>query len=210
MFVYRNEMWLKYTFSLVLVLFLSCDTALSQSPTKNLLLVDAAKSQIGKTIYYDGSYQRLTYPGGDVPLERGVCTDVLIRAFRTLGIDLQKLVHEDMKAAFGSYPKNWGLSRPDSNIDHRRVPNLMQFFKRSGKAVAISSSGSEYLGGDIVAWKLSSGVPHIGIVSDKSGGIRAVPLVIHNIGAGTRQENALFSFEIIGHYRYFAISGRSS
>ena len=164
-------------------------------------LVQGAFAQIGKTLRYDAAYSTLPYPNGDVPLERGVCTDVVIRAFRHVGIDLQKEVHEDMRRAFQAYPQLWKLRAPDRNIDHRRVPNLMRFFLRRGKSVPITRDPSHYLPGDIVAWSLPDGRPHIGIVarSDKSPG----PLVIHNIGAGAQIEDRLFDFEIIGHYRYF-------
>ena len=167
------------------------------------VVLDAARAQIGKTIFYDGSYRRMGYPGGDVPLDRGVCTDVLIRAFRAAGVDLQVLVHEDMIRAFGAYPKAWGLSRPDSNIDHRRVPNLKVYFERHGKALTTSNMAASYLPGDIVTWRLPSGVPHIGLVSSAMfpGGSRH--LVIHNIGQGTQEEDILFLYSITGHYRYF-------
>jgi uncharacterized protein YijF (DUF1287 family) len=153
-------------------------------------LVSAAREQVGKTISYDGSYRRIAYPGGDVPLHTGVCTDVIIRAFRKTGIDLQVLVHEDMRRNFAAYPRNWGLRGPDRNIDHRRVPNLATFFRRSGKAVR-----GDFQPGDIVTWRLPSGVPHIGIVTT---GNRAV----HNIGYGTQEEEVLHAWPITGHYRW--------
>lgn len=164
-------------------------------------LVEAARKQIGVTVSYDSGYQRIPYPNGDVPVERGVCTDVVVRAYRQLGVDLQVRVHEDMGAAWKVYPKNWGLSRPDSNIDHRRVPNLATFFSRKGKALPVSRNAVDYAPGDVVTWRLPSGVPHIGIVSDRR--TRAgVPLVVHNIGSGTQEEDSLFSFTLTGHYRY--------
>ncbi len=164
-------------------------------------LVEAARKQIGVTVSYDSGYRRIPYPNGDVPLERGVCTDVVIRAYRQLGVDLQVRVHEDMAAAWKVYPKNWGLSRPDSNIDHRRVPNLATFFSRHGASLPAGSDPNAYVPGDIVTWRLPSGVPHIGIVSDRR--TRAgVPLVVHNIGGGTQEEDSLFSFALTGHYRY--------
>lgn len=172
-------------------------------PDPNAVVLAAARAQIGKTIYYDGSYRRLKYPGGDVPLDRGVCTDVLIRAFRAAGVDLQVLVHEDMVRAFGAYPKTWGLSRPDANIDHRRVPNLKVYFERHGKALPTSNMAAAYLPGDIVTWRLPSGVPHIGLVSSSRDSSGARPLVIHNIGQGTQEEDILFLYSITGHYRYF-------
>ena len=175
----------------------------NHSQTELERVLAGAYQQIGQTIYYDGAYKKLSYPGGDVAFERGVCTDVVVRAFRNAGIDLQVLVHEDMKAAFNSYPKNWGLKRPDPNIDHRRVPNLMKFFKRKGKSKTITRKGSDYLPGDIVAWRLPNGLPHIGLVSDKKTTAGNRFRIVHNIGAGTQLEDVLFEFEIIGHYRWF-------
>ena len=164
-------------------------------------LVEAARKQIGVTVLYDSGYQRIPYPNGDVPQERGVCTDVLVRAYRQLGVDLQVRVHEDMSSAFGVYPKNWGLRRPDRNIDHRRVPNLGTFFTRKGKSLPVTRNAKDYIPGDLVTWRLPSGVPHIGIVSDRKTAA-GVPLVIHNIGEGTQEENGLFAFTLTGHYRY--------
>jgi uncharacterized protein len=165
--------------------------------------VRAARQQLGVTMIYDGTYQDLDYPGGDVPLDRGVCTDVVVRALRAArSIDLQKLVHEDMTAHFKAYPaqRRWRADQPDANIDHRRVPNLMTWFKRAGYAQPLSERAADYLPGDLVAWNLGGGILHIGMVSDRrsAGG---VPLVIHNIGAGTQEEDILFHFAIIGHYR---------
>ena len=166
-------------------------------------VVAAALEQLDQTIYYDPSYQRLAYPGGDVPIERGVCTDVVVRAFRRAEVDLQVLVHDDMNAAFSAYPQQWGLSRPDPNIDHRRVPNLMTFFDRKNKALPISSDPSAYRPGDVVAWRLPGGRLHVGLVSNvRVPGTRRYRLV-HNIGAGAKLEDILFAYEIIGHYRYF-------
>lgn len=164
-------------------------------------LVLAAREQVGVTLSYDPAYRRLSYPGGDVPLSTGVCTDVLIRALRQQGLDLQEAVHRDMRAHFNLYPKNWGLSRPDSNIDHRRVPNLMTWFKRQGWALPLSRDAAAYRPGDIVTWDLGRGLTHIGIVSDRRAGSK-VPLVLHNIGRGTQEEDILFGFEITGHYRF--------
>ena len=164
-------------------------------------MIDGAKAQVGKTVRYDSGYQAIRYPGGDVPLERGVCTDVVIRAFRAAGLDLQVLVHEDMKRSFSAYPRNWGLRRPDTNIDHRRVPNLATFFKRRGRAVPVTRRGADYRPGDLVTWRLSSGVPHIGVVSDIRRGDRY--LMVHNIGSGAQIEDVLFAYEVTGHYRWF-------
>jgi len=157
----------------------------------NLDLARAAATQVGVTTIYDPSYVQLRYPGGDLPLERGVCADVIIRAFRNIGVDLQREVHEDMRAHFGSYPQNWGLSSPDANIDHRRVLNLMTYFKRHGK-----TAGGDFQAGDIVAWRLPGGFYHIGIVAADGR------LVIHNIGRGAQKEDILHAFPIIGHYRW--------
>lgn len=167
-----------------------------------LALVAAARQQVGVTVFYDPAYSKMDYPGGDVPLERGVCCDVVIRALRAQQFDLQKEVHEDMAQHFSLYPKQWGLPGPDSNIDHRRVPNLMTFFKRRGWHLALSPSATDYQPGDIVTWNLrpSGSLPHIGIVSDRKAA-DGTYLVIHNIGRGAQEENALFQFTVIGHYR---------
>lgn len=169
----------------------------------DLRLVEAAKSQIGVTLRYDPSYQRLAYPNGDVPLERGVCTDVVIRAYRKLGVDLQVLVHRDIATAWNVYPRSWGHKGPDRNIDHRRVPNLTTFFTRHGSALKPSGDARAYLPGDIVTWSVPPSLPHIGIVADRVSPA-GVPLVIHNIGAGTQMEDRLFAFPITGHFRYAA------
>jgi len=163
-------------------------------------LVTAAREQVGVTLSYDPAYRRLSYPNGDVPLNTGVCTDVIIRALRQQGLDLQQAVHQDMRANFRLYPKNWGLSRPDSNIDHRRVPNLMTWFKRQGWALPLGQDAEGYRSGDIVTWDLGGGLTHIGIISDRQTS-SGVPLVLHNIGRGTQEEDILFSFKITGHYR---------
>lgn len=165
-------------------------------------LVQAARAQIGVTLHYDSRYSKLAYPGGDVPADRGVCTDVVIRAYRHLGIDLQVLVHEDMLGAWDAYPKNWRMKSTDQNIDHRRVPNLAVFFTRHGHALSTSANPSLYHAGDIVTWRLPSGVPHIGIVSDRKS-TEGRPLMIHNIGYGAKEEDVLFDFTITGHFRYF-------
>lgn len=164
-------------------------------------LVSAARQQVGVTLGYDPVYRRLDYPGGDVPLSTGVCTDVLIRALRAQGLDLQQAVHEDMRAHFSAYPDNWGLKRPDRNIDHRRVPNLMTWLRRQGLAQPPSEAASAYRGGDVVTWDLGNGLTHIGIVSDRRSA-QGVPLILHNIGRGTREEDILFAFKVTGHYRF--------
>lgn len=166
-------------------------------------LIGAAESQIGRTVHYDGSYVRLAYPNGDVPIARGVCTDVIIRAYRdAFEIDLQKLVHEDMKRAFGSYPKRWGLKRPDRNIDHRRVPNLEVFFRRRRAALPVTADPRDYRPGDVVSQILNGRLPHIGIVTHRATADGNRPLIVHNIGAGTRLEDVLFAFPITGHFRF--------
>lgn len=164
-------------------------------------LAVAAREQIGVTTNYDPAYVSLTYPGGDIPKEKGVCTDVVIRALREMDFDLQKLVHEDMKKNFSRYPKNWGLSRPDKNIDHRRVPNLQTFFKRRGISLEVTKNKDDYLPGDLVTCTVAGKLPHIMIVSEKKK--NGVPMIIHNIGGGTQEEARLFEFPITGHYRWF-------
>ena len=164
-------------------------------------LIAAARSQIGVTLAYDPAYSALAFPGGDVPRARGVCTDVIIRAYRdALGLDLQALVNADMKAHFAAYPRRWGLSRPDRNIDHRRVPNLQVYLTRQRAPLPLSSRDGDWQPGDIVTSLVSGSLPHIGIVSDRSEGKR--PLLIHNIGNGTREEDALFAHQLTGHYRW--------
>ena len=164
-------------------------------------VVDSAIEQIGQTSEYDPSYEKLGYPNGDVPVERGVCADVVVRGFRKAGVDLQKEIHEDMSQHFGAYPKKWGATKPDSNIDHRRVANLMTFFERLGKSVPITAALSDYVPGDVVAWQLDARLLHIGIVTDaRLKGMRNY-LIVHNIGAGARIEDVLMSWKIIGHYR---------
>lgn len=163
-------------------------------------VVEGAERQVGVTLLYDGSYRRLAYPGGDVPPDRGVCTDVVVRAYRNAGIDLQLLVHEDLVRAPAAYPGTWGTRRPDTNIDHRRVPNLAAFFRRHGTVLPASREASEYRPGDVVTWRLASGLLHVGIVSARL--VSGRPLVIHNIGAGTVFEDVLFANPVTGHFRY--------
>ncbi len=151
-------------------------------------------------VVYDPGYYSMDYPNGDVPDGKGVCSDVVIRAYRTLGIDLQQKVHEDMKAHFEHYPDNWGLTRTDPNIDHRRVPNLMAFFERYGTVKEITADPADYLPGDIVCWNLGGAVTHIGIIVDQRSGRWEGCQVVHNIGAGQVLEDCLFDYKIIGHY----------
>lgn len=153
-------------------------------------------------VSYDPHYYVIRYPNGEIPLDKGVCTDVIIRAYRKVGIDLQREVHEDMQENFTLYPKDWGLKHTDKNIDHRRVPNLMVFFSRKGEILKITSKASDYLPGDIVCWNLGNGITHIGIVVDLKSKDQIRNLIVHNIGYGQVLEDCLFSYKIIGHYRY--------
>jgi uncharacterized protein YijF (DUF1287 family) len=166
-------------------------------------VVDSAREQTRVTTSYDPSYVRLAYPNGDVPLSTGVCSDVVVRAFRAAGVDLQRAVHEDMARHFAAYPKRWGLARPDTNIDHRRVPNLMVYYQRAGKVVPVTTEAADYRPGDVVAWDLGGGVPHVGIVCDEADPAAGRYAVVHNIGEGARLEDVLFAWRVTGHYRYF-------
>jgi uncharacterized protein YijF (DUF1287 family) len=185
--------------SFAIALFLS--TAFTQ-PTLHDKLVTSAVALTSHRVTYDPTYFRIPYPNGDVPANKGVCTDVVIRAYRKVGIDLQQLVHEDMKKDFRRYPNLWGLSRTDTNIDHRRVPNLMKFFSDHGRSLSTQIKAEEYKPGDIVTWSLGGGLTHIGIVVDKKSGDGKRPLIVHNIGRGQEISDCLFSYTIIGHYRY--------
>ena len=170
-------------------------------------LVAAALGQIGRTVIYDPAYVKLSYPGGDVPLERGVCTDVVIRAYRDgLGLDLQRLVHEDMAAHFDNYPKLWGLTRTDRNIDHRRVPNLETYFRRRGAALSVTQNAADYGAGDLVSMRLPGNLPHIGIVTHQLNDDASRPLLVHNIGGGAQLQDVLFGFDLTGHYRFSGVS----
>jgi len=187
-------------FFLMLLLLILAGVATAQGAAT---VVASARAQVGVTVHYDPAYARIPYPNGDVPMERGVCADVLVRAFRADGIDLQQLVHDDMRAHFSAYPHAWGLRAPDSNIDHRRVPNLETFFRRHGFALPITANPQDYRAGDIVSWRLPNGLAHIGLVSDRQardGSGR--PLVIHNIGNGAQEEDVLFAWTQAGHFRW--------
>lgn len=175
-------------------------------------LVAAAMERTEHRVTYNGAYYRIDYPNGDVPAEIGVCTDVIIRSYRAIGTDLQQLVHEDMAADFDAYPSRriWGLSSTDSNIDHRRVPNLQAFFSRHGDSLPRSRNPDDYSPGDLVTWMLPGNLPHIGIVTDTASEETGNPLVVHNIGAGPRLEDMLFAYTITGHYRYVPERYRSS
>lgn len=188
------------TLQVLLFIFL-LDSATAQTSFFHRL-ADSALILTQQKVRYDPTYFILPYPNGDVPADKGVCTDVVIRAYRKLGIDLQKEVHIDMKSNFEKYPRQWGLKKPDKNIDHRRVPNLMVFFSRYGVVRTISQNPKDYQPGAIVCWRLSDGKTHIGIVSSKQSDDRKRFLMVHNIGAGQVLEDCLFSYKIIGHYQY--------
>ena len=197
----RHKLTMKTLITLTawLVLFAGAGAA---EKALSIRIVDAARQQIGVTTNYDPAYTKLNYPGGDVPLRTGVCSDVVVRALRGVGVDLQKELHEDMQKDFSAYPQRWGLKAPDKNIDHRRVPNLMHYFERHYiwlQEKLTKPYGVTYRAGDLVAWDLGGGVTHIGIVSDKRSG--DIPLIIHNIGSGTKEEDILFEYKVIGHYR---------
>ena len=185
----------------LLPLFFFLFSPLLAETKKQLKIAQSSLSQLGKTTTYNPAYVKLKYPNGDVPIKSGVCTDVVIRSLRGINIDLQKLVHLDMKKNFSKYPKNWGLKRPDKNIDHRRVPNLMCYFKRNGWSLPTSKRPRDYQRGDIVVWKLGKGLLHTGVIAKYAKG-KTRPLIVHNIGSGAQVENFLFSAKIIGHYRY--------
>lgn len=189
------------------VLLISTALVITKAQAEPEALVKAAQARTQLDIRYDGSYHRLSYPGGDVPDNIGVCTDLVIRSYRTLGIDLQQRVHEDIQENFTLYPSSriWGLTKPDSNIDHRRVPNLQVYFSRYGQSLPFTQSGQGFVAGDIVTWMLPGNLPHIGIVSDKTTP-DGIPLVLHNIGAGPVEDNSLLRYPITGHYRYPAVT----
>jgi uncharacterized protein YijF (DUF1287 family) len=165
-------------------------------------LSNAALERTRHSVIYDGAYQNISYPMGDVAADHGICADEIVRAYRAIGIDLQQRVHEDMAAHFALYPKLWGLGHPDSNIDHRRVPNLERFFARHGKSLAVSLSPADYRPGDLVPWRLGGRLPHIGVVTARRTADGARPLIVHNVGEGPKLEDVLFAFPLYGHYRY--------
>jgi len=187
---------------LLIFIFLSFTYAFSQTATKKISLSYAALELTKQQVTYDPSYFSIRYPNGVIPSDKGVCTDVIIRAYRKLGVDLQKEVHKDMKANFSEYPKIWGLKSTDKNIDHRRVPNLMTYFKRKGAEKSITKNPNDYLAGDVVAWNLGGAITHIGIVVNKKSNDGKRNLIVHNIGTGQVLEDCLFKFKIIGHYRF--------
>jgi uncharacterized protein YijF (DUF1287 family) len=192
--------WLSTAFASALVAVLA--SAARAEPALGARLAAAAVAQVGVTRFYDPAYARLDHPGGDVPLERGVCSDVVTRALRRNGADLQQLVHEDMRAHFAAYPRSWGLRRPDRNIDHRRVPNLQRYFERRGLQLPVTRDPRDYRAGDFVAYTLPRNLPHIGVVSAQRSADGERPLLVHNIGAGAQLEDVLFAWEIVGLYRW--------
>jgi uncharacterized protein len=165
-------------------------------------LVAAAVERTHHQVKYVSAYVRLDYPGGDVPADTGVCSDEIIRSYRAVSVDLQKEVHEDMLKNWSTYPHRWGLSHPDSNIDHRRVPNLMVFFSGKGESLPITQRPEGYSPGDLVTWDLGGNVPHIGIVVNVKSSESGRWLIVHNIGQGPKMEDVLFAWKITGHYRY--------
>jgi uncharacterized protein YijF (DUF1287 family) len=165
-------------------------------------LVAAAVERTAHEVEYDATYYKLAYPNGDVPSDKGVCTDEVIRSYRALGVDLQKEVHEDMQANFSRYPTKFGLTTTDTNIDHRRVPNLRVFFERKGKSLPITDAATDYKPGDIVTWDLNTSQTHIGVVVDVPSATSGRYMIMHNMGQGPKIEDILFAWKITGHYRY--------
>ena len=199
-----------FYFSLILLTFLTCGQKVENTETSTLRpdsfetkLSAAAISIIDPGVVYTPDYVAIKYPNGDVPAKTGVCTDVVIRAYRKLGIDLQKEVHEDLKANFSQYPnlKKWGLKKPDTNIDHRRVPNLEVFFTRKGKKLTVTQNAADYKTGEIVTWMINGKLPHIGIITHKKSP-DGNPMIVHNVGNGQVLEDCLFRYEIVGHFKY--------
>ncbi|GAA0872285.1 DUF1287 domain-containing protein [Gangjinia marincola] len=192
---------MKKTRYVYVILFLA-NISVGQTLFTGEELASCAVELIKDDVTYDPAYFAMDYPNGDVPADKGVCTDVVIRAYRKLGVDLQQKVHEDMNANFDAYPPLWGLTSTDTNIDHRRVPNLMTYFERQGAMIPITKNTKDYLPGDVVAWNLGGAITHIGIVSNKRSKGAKNYLIVHNIGAGQVLEDILFKYKIIGHYRY--------
>jgi uncharacterized protein YijF (DUF1287 family) len=188
--------------SFFLFIFLFCVFFTNAQSKFGLQLSNSALTLIDSSIKYDPAYFVLKYPNGDVPADKGVCTDVIIRAYRKLGIDLQKEVHEDMAKNFSKYPKTWGLKKPDTNIDHRRVLNLAVFFSRFGKVKSTETNPALYVPGDIVTWILPGNLTHIGLVVNKKSSDGKRFLIVHNIGGGQVLEDCLFKYTVTGHYQY--------
>ena len=191
-------------FKKILLIGLLLCTQVAFSQNFELDVVEAALERTNHNVRYDGRYLSIPYPNGDVPANIGVCTDVIVRTYRAIGTDLQQLVHEDMVANFEAYPSKriWGLSRTDKNIDHRRVPNLQAFLSRHGEVLAVSNDASDYKAGNIVTWMLPGNLPHIGLITNKISALTGNPMVVHNIGAGPKLDDVLFSYSMAGHYRY--------
>lgn len=189
--------------TVLILLITPFSSAQALTSEQNKKLVEYA-ADLPRAVFYDSDYRKIDYPMGDVPAYKGVCSDVIIRSYRGIDIDLQKLLHEDIKANFSAYPSKrmWGLNKPDTNIDHRRVPNLEVFFTRKGKVKPITKNAEDYVPGDIVSWRLDNGRPHIGIVVNKKSGDNQHYLVMHNIGFGQVAEDVLFSWKITGHFTY--------
>lgn len=198
--------------SFLLFLFISCQQkeirkiASNENQTNSFAerLSQVAISIIDPTIDYDSAYFSIQYPNGDVPAKKGVCTDVVIRSYRKLGIDLQKEVHEDMVENFDAYPnlKNWGMTKTDTNIDHRRVPNLEIFFERKGTKLPVTQNSNDYKTGEIVTWMINDKLPHIGIITSKKSKDGKRNLIVHNVGNGQVLQDCLFEYKIVGHFKY--------
>ncbi len=205
-----NKEFYKYfrlkTYLPIVIIFGFVPFNITYGKTLESSLVTAAIDRTTHNVEYNGAYFSIAYPGGDVPQNIGVCTDVIIRTYRSIGIDLQKLIHEDMAQNFQAYPSKriWGLSRPDKNIDHRRVPNMQTFFTRHGKKLPITLNANDYKPGELVTWMLPGNLPHIGIVTDKINQQTGNPLIAHNIGEGPKLNDMLFSYKITGHYKYLS------
>ena len=190
---------MKILYSLGLLFIIS---SFNQQKSFEKKISDAAITLTKDKVVYNGAYISIPYPNGDVPKSQGVCTDVIIRAYRKLGIDLQKEVHEDMKSNFSKYPKTWGLTKTDTNIDHRRVPNLETFFTRKGHKLTVTKNPSDYKTGEMVTWMINDKLPHIGIVTNLKSRDGKRNLIVHNVGGGQVLEDCLFSYKIVGHYKY--------
>ena len=195
---------MKPRYILFLCFILAFEFSTAQEDVQKKLVIEAINLTRDKVVY-DPAYYRIPYPNGDIPADKGVCTDVVIRAYRKVGIDLQQKVHEDMSKNFEKYPNIWGLTKTDSNIDHRRVPNLMKFFSRHGLVLQTKKISSDFKAGDVVTWTLSNGMLHIGIVIDKKSSDGQRPLIVHNIGNGQEISDCLFLYPLLGHYRYTAL-----
>ena len=211
-----REVWLSVALlALQLPLQPGAAPAPQTSPnTHRQLLERLSQAAVARTLLavrYDPAYVKIPYPNGDVPADTGVCTDEVIRSYRALGIDLQKVVHEDMQKNLLAYASHgrWRMSRTDTNIDHRRVPNLQVFFSRNGESLTVTSRAEDYLPGELVTWDLGGGVPHIGILVNQKSAETGRYMVEHNIGAGPKVEDVLFAWKITGHYRYFGPSANS-